>query len=157
MRIVVLILKIAAGLAFGFLALGALCGALLALGVVKLAAPKPPFPSVVVEAPKVSVTVTTPSPRTARPALPDRPCTLTTTGIRHVALFPDDVSAQAFHEVVMAADGLRMLDAPGVFEVLVGTRCTVTDLGSKVSRVRIAEGEHSGAAGWITTEWVELR
>lgn len=155
MRILVLILKIVLSLAAAFVAVILVICLAWAAGIMPKQAQ--PFPSVVVEAPKASVTVTTPSPRTARPALPDRPCTLTTTGIRHVALFPDDVSAQAFHEVVMAADGLRMLDAPGVFEVLVGTRCTVTDLGPKVSRVRIAEGEHSGAAGWITTEWLQLR
>lgn len=149
MRIAKLVLKIILGLAAAFVAVVLAIAALMGLGVIKSNTPKPKFPSVVVDAPpKANIAVT---------PLPDRPCVLETTGMKHIALFPDAASAQAFHEVVMAADGIQMLDAPGVFDVIVGTRCTVTDLGSKVSKVRIAEGEHSGAAGWITTEWVTMR
>jgi len=131
------------------LALLALVGALVAVGAVKLPAPNGAPPSVQLSAQPPLTPPTPPS----KP-LAERPCTLRTDGVKHIALFPDAASAQAFHEVVMAADGLRMLDAPGVFEVIIGTRCTLLDLGSAVSKVHISEGEHVGAEGFITTEWV---
>jgi hypothetical protein len=147
-------------------AVATLLGLFAVLVVVALVSPRPAArassSAPASPAPKIAATVAvvpvaSPLPAVSAPlAAPTLKCVLRAPGADVLPLFPTEAGLDEWTTAMVKDDNAASVvayNANGAIGLDAGARCTRLETRLMVTKVRVLDGPHAGASGWVPNEW----